>query len=231
MREEQMKDMLSELIQLPDEVFARFAFSYELLRNKISPVKQEELIYRASECGTACADEIIHELGLNNGNAKLPEEIAKAFSLTVEYKKNGRFGERFTFAYFEPPKRITLFYEYLQNAEEYLKKLELPKALTGLHVSGVILAHEIFHFLEEEYADEIFTRQYKIDLWAPRPFRNRSTVRCLGEIAAMAFAKRLTGMSCSPFIFDALIACSIEPGFGVQLYEEVMKFNTPLIKA
>ena len=57
-----------------------------------------------------------------------------------------------------------------------------------------MLAHELFHFVEEKYKDEIFTKQEKIRLWSLGPLHNDSTVIVLSEIAAMAFAQAITGI-------------------------------------
>ncbi|MFR7889351.1 MAG: hypothetical protein ACLU4B_13015 [Bilophila wadsworthia] len=77
--------------------------------------------------------------------------------------------------------------------------------------------------MEEKYKKEIWTRTYKIELWAPKPLHNRSGVSVLGEIAAMSFAKALTGISYSPYVMDAFLVYGYSPEAASGLYEEMME--------
>ena len=77
--------------------------------------------------------------------------------------------------------------------------------------------------VEEKYKKEIWTRTYKIELWAPKPLHNRSGVSVLGEIAAMSFAKTLTGIPYSPYVMDAFLVYGYSPEAASGLYEEMME--------
>ena len=77
--------------------------------------------------------------------------------------------------------------------------------------------------MEERYKKEIWTRTYKIELWAPKPLHNRSSVAVLGEIAAMAFTKELNALPYSPYVMDAFLVYGYSPEAASGLYEEMMR--------
>lgn len=52
---------------------------------------------------------------------------------------------------------------------------------------------------------------------------NRSGVSVLGEIAAMSFAKTLTGIPYSPYVMDAFLVYGYSPEAASGLYEEMME--------
>ena len=45
----------------------------------------------------------------------------------------------------------------------------------------ILLAHELFHAVEEQYAGEFLPEQRKLKLWR-KPFSNRSVISCLSEL-------------------------------------------------
>ena len=61
---------------------------------------------------------------------------------------------------------------------------------------------------------EIYTRTEKVELWR-RPFSNRSSIVCLSEIAAMAFAAQMTGIEVSPYMLDVLLVYAYDQNAGV----------------
>ena len=85
---------------------------------------------------------------------------------------------------------------------------------------NVLLAHELFHAVEEQHADEIYTRTEKVELWR-KPFSNRSSIACLSEMAAMAFARELLGLDCSPYMLDVLLVYAYDKEAAWGLYEEI----------
>ena len=87
-------------------------------------------------------------------------------------------------------------------------------------LTSVLLSHELFHAVEERYEKEIYTRTEKVELWR-RPFSNRSSIICLSEIAAMAFAAQMTGIEVSPYMLDVLLVYAYDQNAAWGLYEEV----------
>lgn len=219
-----LTEILSELMNENETTFGRFIFSYDTLRNKVSQEQREELICKANECGINYADKVISDFGMHEGASSLPQIVAEKLKLKVHYKESSRYGEDFTFAYYESNGNITIFSEYIQKVKILIEKYKLNSTFGELPVAETLLAHEIFHYIEDCYTDTIFTRQFKIDLWKFKFFKNQSTIRSLSEIAAMSFAKRLTGLGYYPVVFDVLIGYSIDEKIGHRLYGDILGF-------
>lgn len=93
-----------------------------------------------------------------------------------------------------------------------------------LDIKSLLLAHELFHFVEEKYKKEIFTKQEKIRLWSLGPLHNDSTIIALSEVAAMAFAQAITGIPYSPYVMDVFLVYGYSPEEASGLYEEIMEY-------
>ncbi|HIU75833.1 MAG TPA: hypothetical protein IAC62_08130 [Candidatus Pelethocola excrementipullorum] len=223
MDDKQLQEMIATLIGISDIVYGEFTFSYDLLCDKVDDVQKKILITKANECGCFWADRLLEQLHIKEYKDKM-QYMTDGLDLRIEYKERLRGGDRLVFAQFENPNRITIFLDSIQAAQSAITEQNLTRLVGNVSVSEVILAHEIFHYIEEKNKHEIFTRQYKVDLWSLKIFKNQSTIRCLSEIAAMAFAKKLLNLSYSPFVFDVLVAYSLDHKLGEKLYSEVLKY-------
>ena len=87
-----------------------------------------------------------------------------------------------------------------------------------------IVAHELFHAVEERHVKEIYTRTERVELWR-KPFSNKSTISCLSEIAAMAFAGKLLDLKVSPYMLDVLLVYSYDKNAAWGLYDEIMNMT------
>lgn len=212
-----LNSMMKELITLDDRSFGRYAFSRDPLRGKFTPGDMDSLAEKSYACGIEAARDIIDKYGTQN-----PRELAHALGIRVETPEQPEDTSRVTFAQFNPPDSIYIFKDSLNKANELLSDSEVLSTMQGLDAEGVLLAHELFHVVEDLNKKTIFTRTYKVELWAPWPFHNRSTVRCLGEMAGMAFAKELTGLGYSPFVLDVFLVYGYSPAVGFDLYKELM---------
>ena len=112
------------------------------------------------------------------------------------------------------PDEITIFTDCLDKAETLGGLLPARAKL-----QSIILAHELFHAVEEANPD-IYTRTEKIELWR-KPFSNKSCIVCLSEIAAMAFAKQLLGLDFNPYALDVLLVYPYDAQAACGLYAEI----------
>ena len=60
-------------------------------------------------------------------------------------------------------------------------------------------------------------------LWQLGPLHNGSPILCLSEIAAMAFAKELTGLEFCPYALDALLLYGYDPAGACMVRDEIME--------
>lgn len=72
----------------------------------------------------------------------------------------------------------------------------------------------------EEKNPDIYTRTERVELWR-KPFSNRSSIVCLSEIAAMAFAKRLLDLPFNPYALDVLLVYPYDANAAFGLYAEI----------
>lgn len=215
-------EMLQDLLQIDDETWGQYAFSRELLKNRIEAKKKSEMIAKAISCGKEYAQKTILEVG----SADL-QTIAQTYKLKIEFHDALLTGKRILFARYTPPDQIEIMEEPINKAvslisQEHPNFVELFKKND---IIDIILGHEIFHFLEEQNECEIYTRNEKILLWKFMGFKNYSTIQVLGEIGAMAFIKELKGLPYSPFILDFILYYSYDSLSAEKIYRDIMGKN------
>lgn len=203
------KEMADYLRGLTDLQWGRYAFSREPLEGKFTAEQKDAYTRAANDCGARWADRIAERCGSRN-----PFQIAQALGLKVETPATPVGGGQVLFAQFVQPDEITIFTDCLDKAME-LGILRLPRD----QLERIILAHELFHAVEEQNPD-IYTRTEKIELWR-KPFSNRSSIVCLSEIAAMAFVKRLLNLPFNPYALDVLLVYPYDANAACGLYAEI----------
>lgn len=212
-------EMVQNLLQVDDEAWANYAFSREILRHRISVDKKSEMIIKAIACGKTYANHILLEVG----SSEL-QSIAKYFNLSIEFGDTLIIGKRLVFAYYTPPDNIQIMEGPINEAMKLVlnEDLNMIKIFSKDDIIEIILGHEIFHFVEEQHGDEIYTRNEKILLWKLMGFKNYSTIHILSEIAAMAFIRELKGLSYSPFILDFILYYSYDTLGAKKIYRDIL---------
>ena len=210
-----IRSRIEELLKLDDESFGFYAWSREPLERKFSMEQKRNYIQRATECGIEEARWLKTEYGAGE-----PDVIAKKLGLKVETPEMPVGGGHVIFAQYVEPDEITIFMDAVNRAELLMEKQGLGDLFPNLPVYQLLLAHEIFHAVEYRNRDSIFTRTEKIELWR-KPFSNRSEIIALSEIAGMAFARELLGLSFSPYMFDVLLMYGYHEEAATAIYEEI----------
>lgn len=212
-----ISEMMEELIKLDAMEWGGYAFYHEPLERKFTEEQKKVYIRKANACGEQEAEELLKEYP-DTGIKALAEDMG----FTVKMPKTPAGGGHVIFAQYVEPKEITVFTDCVEKAEKLIKKEHLSSLLEGIELTEVLLAHELFHGIEYRKRKEIFTQTEKIQLWK-RPFSNRSRILCLSEMAAMAFAKKMTGIHCSPYILDVLLMYAYNEEAAEALYEEILE--------
>lgn len=206
------EEMVERLQSITDEVWGLYAFRRDPIRGKFTKEEKTRLVNQAIACG--------REKALQIKKDKIWQsvyELATQLGLKVEYPDRPVGGGHIIFAQFVNPNIITIYKDSIDKAEKC-------DALQGIQVEQIVLAHEIFHYIEEQDED-IFTRTEKIRLWKIGPFKNDSNIVCLSEIAGMAFAKELLDLEYSPFILDVLLVSLYHTNVSDALYEEIISIE------
>jgi len=213
--------MLEELIKLDDVAWGKYAFSRDPLRHKFTAAQIEELTRKANDCGREYAEKVAHDYDTMD-----PVVIAEKLGLEIEDPDRPSGISRITFAEYIEPNHINIYTDTFTKVQPYIEDEKISTMLgENFGLRNLLIAHEIFHHLEELNKKEIFTRTEKVDLWAIKPFKNRSPINCLGEIAGMQFAKTLLHMDYSPFVMDVFLVYGYGKEVSSNLYREIMKIT------
>lgn len=212
--------IVTDLCRLPDEAWAKYAFSREPLNGKFTDEQRVELAAKAAACGREAAVALAKEYGNRD-----PERLAKALGLKVDYPEMPQNATRVLFAEFVEPDKVHVYMDGVRKGEALLDRPGVRHALgPQFQISKVLLGHELFHKIELEHKKDLWTNTYKIRLWELGPLHNDSGVITLGEIAAMAFTKALNNLKWSPYVLDAFLVYGYTPEAASALYEEMMGF-------
>ena len=212
--------MLQDLVDIDPIDWYQYVFTREPLNGKFNDEQRKAYMEKAWKCGCEYAEKIKNLYGTDN-----PETIAKEMGMQVGYPTYPDKTDRVMFAEFREPNKINIYMDAVNKAKRFLAKPEIQLVLKGrLNVVRVLLAHELFHAVEEKYKKEIYTRCEKTRLWKVGFLHNDSQIIILGEIAAMAFAATLTDLPYSPYILDVFLVYGYSPEEASGLYEEIMDY-------
>ena len=103
-------------------------------------------------------------------------------------------------AQFQEPDRIVLYEENIASLSGYEKLLPAEKPF----MRRLVLAHELYHVLELKRT-ELTAAELRVPVFKFGSYIRRKTVRAVSEIAAMSFAKELTGVPIHPQLLDILL--------------------------
>ena len=210
--------MWHTLMEISDDKWGMYAFAREPLERKFTLEQKKEYINKASECGINWAKKIKEKYGTN-----APFQIAEKMGMKVMMPKTPIGGGQVLFAQFVEPNEITIFTDCVEKGDKLYEQSNC-EVLKAEKLLDILLAHELFHAIEELYASSIYTRTEKIELWK-KPFSNQSSIICLSEIAAMAFAKELLQLPCSPYVLDVLLVYGYDKKMAWELYEEICEIE------
>lgn len=211
--------MLRDLVNMKPVDWYAYAFSREPLNGKFTDEQRIQYTKEAIACGVEYAQKIMKQYG-----SKSPVMIAEKMGMEVSYPDYPEKTDRVLFGEFKEPNKIMIYMDAVNKASKSLKEPGVKDVLTShLNVKNLLLAHELFHNVEDKYRKEIYTRTKKIRLWHIGPLHNDSEIFTLGEIAGMAFAQELCGLPYSPFVMDVFLVYGYSPEEASGLYEEIME--------
>jgi hypothetical protein len=213
-------DMTATLRRIDDETWGFYAFSTDFLNNRIPDEKKREMIRKAIACGENCADRVVRETGESS-----PSSIVRQLGLEVMENDYPMTGNRKVFAQFTPPKKIEIFKDPLKRYETFLARASEQQASLLIplqEIYNLVLGHEIYHYIEECNAGTIYSRAEKYTLWRFFGFHYDTTVNALGEMAGMAFSRKLNHVAYSPFLLDVLLFFDYDEEQASAIFQKIM---------
>lgn len=215
--ENSVKTMIKELVSLSEEQWGGYAFYHEPLERKFDETQKKEYIAKACACGREEARMIKEEYpGVS------VRQILEKMGFAVKTPDVPTGGGHVIFAQYIEPAEVVVYRDCVEKAEALIEKEDLACCLGDLNIEELLLAHELFHGIEYRKRKSIYTQTEKIELWR-RPFSNKSRILCLSEMAAMAFAGEMLGLSYSPYVMDVLLMYSYNDEAAQALYEEILE--------
>ncbi len=215
-----LEQMLRDLTAIPDEEWFGYVFSREPLNGKFKDDQRRRWIRESIACGREYAVRVSREY-----NASDPKVLAGILGMEVDYPTYPERADRVLFAEYRAPNKIHIYMDAVNRAEKLREEPAVQELLTSqLDIARLLLSHELFHFVEEKYRKEIYTKTEKVRLWSLGPLHNDSGIIALSEIAAMAFAQTLTGLPYSPYVMDMFLVYGYSPEEASGLYEEMMEY-------
>ncbi len=216
-------DMIHDLLQVDDKTWGLYAFSRELLNRRIPPDRKTEMITKAMECGKEYARRLIREYGCSDIRL-----LGEKLNLKIEFQDTLMMGKRILFACYTSPDKIQIMKEPVNRAVLLIPKEDsiLVELFRQDGIMNTILGHEIYHFIEEQYEQEIYTRTEKVLLWNFMGFKNYSTIRALSEIGAMAFTREWNRLIYSPFILDILLYYGYDSSGAGKIYRDIIGMSS-----
>lgn len=208
---------VSELLQLTDEDWARFVFLSEPLVNRISLEKRNQY----SKETTLNAVQLAQEIRQRLGNIST-EQLLKHLNINL-VKKFAQEGGGFSmFACFEEPNTITVFRDNADATDKLIDENGLREVVGNVSTVDVLIAHELYHFLEFTRSD-VYSTQQQIKVWQIGHFKNISRIKCLGEVGAMSFARELLGLTYSPNMFNVMMLYAQNPVSAERLFMRILE--------
>ena len=215
-----LEPMLRSLYQMDSRQWSAYAFGRDPLRGKLTPQQMLDLSDRALACGQEEAHKLLHS---HHGQVK-PTLLARDLGLTIERPNMPNGGGQVIFAQFEEPDKITVFMDTVDKANAMLQRRpDLADLLGRCSIEQVLIAHEIFHFIELNAKDTIFTQSYRLQLWKLGPFKNESSISCLAEIAGMEFARVLLDLDFCLYLYDVFFVSLYDAAAASDLYRSICR--------
>lgn len=199
--------------------WGNYAFSRDPIHKKVSDVQKVEFIQKAYQSGIDLAKEVKDKYG-----SITMKKLADKLSLVIKREDSGGSHDYIVFAKYNYPNVITLYMKNIDAMNAFMKEEKLVSLLDNVNVEDVLLAHEMYHYFEDN-KDAMYAKDTKVTLWKIRKFEYTSGLIALGEIAAMAFAKALLGLTYNPYIFDSLMLFPHDYKKAEGLMKEIFAFK------
>jgi hypothetical protein len=212
-----LEEMLAELQTFQEEDWGKYAFRHDPLERKFSSEQKAHYTRAAMECGKNEAVKLMRE-----SEYSTVEALAVSRGLHVEYPETPAGSGAMVFAQYTEPNKIEVFEDCIQRAEKTAREEEVSDMPGSAELKEILLAHEFFHWIEYKNKKTIYTQTEKVELWR-KPFSNKSNILALSEMAAMSFAKSITGSHISPYLLDVLLVYGYNKEAACALYEEMME--------
>lgn len=196
------------------------SLSRDPLARLFSEDQKKYIIEKSIACGREKADELIEK----NGPFYDPERIASQMGIKItSYNYPIAEKRHILFAQYENHE-ITYAKGVVDRINQLMEEENLYELLDKFAPVSVIIAHEVFHCIEDENAD-IMTRKIKIPIKFLKYFTQHVTPIMAGEIGAFTFAQTLLGLAFDPRIVEMLGFWGFNPEHAKALTINLLQYE------
>ena len=214
-----IKQWCQELSCFSQEVWISYAKSREPLTRLVSLEEYTSHFHAARKCGMDLAYKVRQEWGTVSC-----QEMAEQLGVRVERLPMPDGEGMLTFAMFHEPDLIQIFTDNAAATELLIRESGGNEFLGEVDICEMLLAHELFHAMQLRSPDLYVNRKH-IRLWKIGPFERYSALLSLEEVAAMAFAETLLGLTYTPYVYDVLMLLPQATMEARKLYDRLQQMN------
>jgi hypothetical protein len=215
----------SALYKLVERILGADDFAWGLLTLLDDPLcdhfslsQREEIINESIRCGDCEAARLLEKYP-----GEGPEDIAQEIGVPI-HTADFKTSEKSKIIYFGQYVKGIIFIpeDTIREIERQYETGGLSELLGAIDPRSVMIAHEMFHCWEERN-NRIETSTMKVRVRMLKFFHQNVTPLCASEIAAFAFARKLSGSTVHPRILELIGVYGVRPdlsqNMGKQLAE------------
>lgn len=193
------REVIKEILEVPDGKWWESIFRRDPMYDRLDNFQKAHFTDYGLKCGL---DYAIHIK--DRYQDKQLSEIVEILGIDIQHKMTYGIDGLLVFAQFSSPKTITLFMRNLELFNDYIKKIQVSDILLSLNPEELLIAHELFHFFEEN-DPKLKQTDVRFQSFKLGPIELTSKLIAVSEIAAMNFAKEITNSVVNPCVLDILL--------------------------
>lgn len=187
-----------------DDVWYRDIIKKDICGCELSADEERAVLDGAVGTAARLAQRITARYGSSS-----PQELLQVMNLKLRHTRE-ELREPFLYlGLYEPGTRtITLNDSTLSQIQQFIEINRLADLTPAEALTNIAVYHEIFHALEEEIPD-IYTRSRMLTRKVLGIFPRKRGLDGASEVGAVHFSRCMTGITCSPCIYERYLLVSL----------------------
>lgn len=196
-----LAETLEKLINKNDEDFYVTMLNQDLTARKFSYDKKKEIVANVLKVTEQFKQVLIKKFG-----ERKPTDYSQLLGVPVKFiEEKDAFSYNFIGKYYEKDKQIVVNLYVVNQIADYIRAKQVDNLLDTEIISQVVVAHELFHYMQELYPDT-FIEQKLYESKILGLFKIKTKLVVLEEIGAVSFSKTLSNLSYNPLIYNKMYA-------------------------
>lgn len=194
---------IEKLVHKKDEDFYITMLNKDVTACKFDLAKKLEVIEKTIDVTNQFKRVLVKRFGEGK-----PSYYVQRLGLEIRYiNEKDTFTYNFIGQYDTKKKFITLNMYVINKINEFIRERRLTDLVKVDYVSEVVLAHELFHHMQELYPDT-YIEQKNFEQKILGLFKIKTKLVVLEEIGAVSFSKTLSNLEFNPLIYNKIYGLS-----------------------